>query len=239
MSQLTCAEVRESVPELALDILEPGERAAVAAHLAHCPACQGEVDAMVAVGARLLDLVPGTEPPLGFDRRVLAKIREGELDGEIKPGWAGRDRKGRRGAGRRPLAAGRPPHLFAGLAAAAAVVALVFGSLGWFAGRTSSHHGTHVMLTADFHQGTRDIGEIYTYGGSPPWMSMTVHGATGAEKVTCELVWNDGTVTRLGTFDLVSGSGSWSAPDKAGVTGVTGAQLVGPDGQVIATATFN
>jgi hypothetical protein len=67
---------------------------------------------------------------------------------------------------------------------------------------------------------------------------MTVDGATGAERVTCELVGKDGSITRLGTFDLVGGSGSWGAPDRAGLTGMVEARLVGADGQVIATAVF-
>jgi len=231
MTELTCAEARQAAAEFALDILEPDERVTILAHLAHCRACQDEVDSMSVVGARLLDLIPGTEPPLGFELRVLARVHD--LDEHHAPGRASYSHRHRV---RRPGLLHRP-RLMAGVAAASAVVTLV--SLGWFAGRTSSDHTTHAVLTADFHQGSRDIGEIYTYGGSRPWLTMTVHGVTGAEKVTCLIVWKNGDVTNLGSFGLVSGSGSWSAPDKAGIAGLTGARLVGPTGQVIATANFS
>ncbi len=77
MIDLTCAEARDLAAEFALDILEPEERSAVAAHLLRCPTCRAEVSGMEVVSERLLDLVPGTEPPLGFDRRVLARVQAG------------------------------------------------------------------------------------------------------------------------------------------------------------------
>jgi len=76
MTNLTCAMARDAAAEYALDILEPEERSALAAHLVRCPACRAEVDAMSDVATRLIELVPGTEPPLGFDRRVLARVRD-------------------------------------------------------------------------------------------------------------------------------------------------------------------
>ena len=65
---------------------------------------------------------------------------------------------------------------------------------------------------------------------------MTVHGVRGDQKVTCELVGQDGSRTPLGSFDLVGGSGSWGAPDPCGAHRHHGAWLVGSNGQVIATA---
>jgi hypothetical protein len=224
---LTCTEVRDAAAEFALDILEPTERSAVAAHLLRCPACRAEVDSMVGVGTRLLDLVPGTEPPLGFDRRVLARVRPTATGGP------------RRARGMQLV--GRRPRLFTGVAAAAAAVALVFGSLGWFAGRTTTHTTNKAVLTAAFRQGNRSVGtvEVDAYAGRSPWVSMTVQGAGGSEKVTCELIGTNGSRTDLGSFDLVDGSGSWGAPDRAGLAGITGAQLVSSDGQVVATAVFH
>jgi anti-sigma-K factor RskA len=214
---MICAEVRDAAAEFALDILDPVERSAIAAHLIRCPDCRAEVDSMAAVGARLIELVPGTEPPLGFDRRVLARVNPA----------ASADRGVIRGR----------PRLFAAVTAAAAAVALVFGSLGWFAGRTTSHT-PHVVLTAEFHQSGQNVGEVYAYSGRSPWLSMTVHGLAGST-VTCELVGNHGTVIiRLGSFPLAGGSGTWGAPDPAGFTGVTGARLVSSTGQTLATATF-
>src|SRR5262249_27686356 len=111
MIELTCREVRDSSAEFALGILPAEERASVAAHLLRCPSCREEVEGMMAVGTRLLDLVPGTEPPLGFDRRVLARVHGSHA--------AARTRSWR-----------RPSRLVAAIAAAAAAAAL-FASVGW------------------------------------------------------------------------------------------------------------
>jgi hypothetical protein len=216
MTEVQCHNVRDAAAEYALDILDADERSAIAAHLLRCRECRAEVDDLSGVSSRLLELVPGTEPPLGFDQRVLARVR--------------RDRR----AGRRWVS--RRPRLTAGLAAAVAAGVLVFGSLGWFE-RGGSSHPARAVLAADFIQGGRDVGEVYATE-RPNWVGMTVRGAKGAEKVTCQLVGRDGSITTLGSFDLVDGSGSWGAPDPTGFAGAAGARLLDNTGKVIATATF-
>ncbi|MGH9056175.1 MAG: hypothetical protein ACRDYY_10005, partial [Acidimicrobiales bacterium] len=74
MADIGCGHVRDVAAELALGILPGGEQPAVASHLEACATCREEVGAMEVVAARLLELVPGTEPPLGFDHRVLARV---------------------------------------------------------------------------------------------------------------------------------------------------------------------
>jgi hypothetical protein len=218
MTSPTCAEVRDQAAEFALDILPAEERSAMAAHLLRCPECRAEVDAMTAVGSRLLNLVPGTEPPLGFDRRVLAHVRP-----------AGR-------FGPRLLV--HRSRLAAAVAAAAAAVVLLGASLGWFQGGSSSPQSPKAVLAAAFMQQGRNVGEVYAYA-NPTWLSMTVHGVTGVRKVTCELISKDGKVTTVGSFDLANGGGSWGALDRGGLAGITGARLVSGTGQVIATADFD
>ena len=217
MTEVRCHDVRDAAAEYALDILDADQRSTIAAHLLRCRECRADVDAMSGVSSRLLELVPGTEPPLGFDQRVLASVR--------------RDRKmGRRWISRRP-------RLTAGLAASVAAGVLVFGSLGWFE-RGGSSHPARAVLAADFIQGGRDVGEVYATE-RPNWVSMTVNGAKGADKVTCQLVGRDGSITTLGSFDLVDGMGTWGAPDPAGLAGVTGARLTDSHGRLLATATFH
>jgi hypothetical protein len=225
MNEPTCAEIRDAAAEFALDILEPAERGIVAAHLLRCPACRAEVDSMAGIGARLIELVPGTEPPLGFDRRVLARVQQ------TRPH-----------RGRARTVVGRRPCFSATLAAAAAAVALLFGTLGWMAGRNTHHSTNKVILTAAFNQDGRHVGnvEVYTSPGGSPWLTMTVQGAAGSAKVSCELIGTNGKLTTIGAFGLVDGSGSWGAPDPAGLAGVAGVQLVGTDNHlVVATATFH
>jgi Putative zinc-finger len=232
MIELRCADVRDAAAEYALDILDPEERATIARHLAHCPACQAEVDEMSSVGDRLLELVPGTEPPLGFDRRVLAQVNGLEEGGN----WAVRTaRRGRRVVRTRP-------RMLMAAAVVAAAVALVFVSLGVFAGHSSrKDHDVKILTSAPLQEGSRTIGQVLAYRSydGPIWLAMMVHGATGAERVTCELVETNGHMDRLGSFDLAGGSGWWATPYPAGLTSASGATLVGPHGQVLATATFH
>ncbi len=215
MAEPGCEEVRAAAAEAGLGILPLPERAALDRHLRACAACRGEVAAMEAVAARLLDLVPGTEPPLGFDRRALARVA--------------------------PARRRRPRGAWIVTAAAAAAVAA--GALGWVAGahaqrRPAPATAAATVLRAPLRQGDRIVGEVDAYGGRHPWVSMWVRGSSIDGTVTCELVRRGGGPVSLGSFDVAGGAGAWSAPDPAGTSGVTGAVLVGPDGRVVASATF-
>ena len=211
MIEISCADVRDSAAEFALDILPSDERAVIAAHMLRCPACRLEIESMENVGTRLLELVPGTEPPLGFDRRVLARVSQPQ----------------------NPLR--RRYRMIVTVAAAAAIaVGATVGSMD--AGRST--HPTQHLLAAALMQGQRSVGEVDITAGSPPWVSMTVKntGATGT--ITCELIGTDGSVTVVGHFELYHGGGSWAARDNATSTGASGIRLVDGQGRVIAAANF-
>jgi hypothetical protein len=211
MHDLTCSEARDSVAEYALDILDPVEKSSVAAHLIRCPDCRAEADSMQATAGRLLDLVPGTEPPLGFDRRVMERV-----------------------------GAPRPHHRrqwILGLSAAAAVLVIVGGVFAAVNLRPSHHPAAE--LAASFTESGHKVGVIDIYPGrTPPWVSMSVEGVSVRGSVSCVLVSPDGSTTKLGSFDLVNGSGSWGAPDRWSTQDVLGARLLDTSGQVVASATF-
>lgn len=210
MTESSCDEARALVPEYALGILEPALAHRMSAHIATCIACQHEVDETGAVGDQLLDLIPDAEPPLGFDRAVIAAI-------------------GRRPGRRRRV------RVFAGVSALAASVAAVAGIA--VTTLTGQHDVRSVELTAVLHQGTRSVGTVYI-GGDPAWVTMSVDHAALTGTVVCQLVSRDGSATTVGDFQLVGGSGKWSAPDPAAYANVVGARLIAPDGTVMATATF-
>lgn len=209
-----CTSVRESLAELALGILRGDELREATAHLEHCRDCQREVAGMLPVASQLLELIPGTEPPLGFDRRVLREVAPPD---------------------RRTLLIARHRAL---LAAVAAAVAAVIGVSGWLAERGTGTSGVHPQLAAALTAQGHDVGSIEAYG-RPLWLKVTVHGAGVSGAVTCEVVHRDGSVTRMGSFDLVSGSGTWSTPDTGNMAGITGARLVDADGHVVAVARFS
>lgn len=215
MADSGCETARESLAELALGALRGEELRRVSAHVEHCSECRREVNSMLPVASRLLELVPGTEPPLGFDRRVLSNV-------EAVEGGASRF------ARRRSV-----------IMAIAAAAAIVFGVSGWLVGAASSgpsgHHQGRPELTAEFVEQGHGVGQIEVYG-KPLWLTVTVHGTGISGAVICEMVHADGSVTKMGPFDLVGGSGTWSAPDPEGMAHVTQAQLVDTAGKVVAVA---
>jgi hypothetical protein len=74
MSPLTCAQVQEAAPELALGILGGAERAEVVHHVDHCARCQALVAQYAEAADALPLLAPELEPPAGFETRVLARL---------------------------------------------------------------------------------------------------------------------------------------------------------------------
>jgi hypothetical protein len=77
MSALTCAQVRELAPELALGVLGGAERAEAIAHVNECARCQAYVLELTEAADALPLLAPEAEPPRGFEARVLADLRSG------------------------------------------------------------------------------------------------------------------------------------------------------------------
>lgn len=74
MAERDCTRLHELAPELALGVLTGEERAEARKHLATCPDCREHVLELTSVGDGLLALVPGAEPPVGFEDRVLTRL---------------------------------------------------------------------------------------------------------------------------------------------------------------------
>lgn len=221
MSDLNCTRMRELAPELALDILSGYERATAQAHLGQCPGCRAYVNSLTQVSDTLLTLVPGVEPPVGFEDRVLSRM------------------------GMAPRQPRQPQRRWFPIAVAAAVAALVFGVGGWVIGGIAMSHtgveasGVEFRFAALHTADNRQIGQVFTYEGQPPWMYMSVTDEPDVTTVACQLVRNDGTEVPVGTFALSGGKGSWGAELKFDPGTVVGARLVDSHGAVLATATFS
>lgn len=225
---LTCEQLREAGAELALGVLPARERAAAVAHLQHCPACREQVRELALVADGLIDLVPCSEPPVGFESRVLQRM-----------GLPSQWQRHRRVLWRR----------FA-LAAAAAVAAFAVGLGGWAIGGSSGHPAPSVttapaksagyaLLTAGLTAGGRPVGEAFAYTGPSPWVYMSVDAeVAGNSLVRCQLQRRDGSAVTIGSFRLTGGYGSWGAPYPAGPSPVTGVRLLAGDGRLLATGRF-
>ena len=260
MAEHDCTRLHELAPELSLGVLTGEERAEARKHLATCPDCREYVLELTSVGDGLLALVPGAEPPVGFEDRVLSRmgITAGgaassaptapipvarvsaprQLAAPLPPAPAPVDELGQRRAWR---GAGR----WLPLTAAAAAIALVFGFGGWAVGLGGQGgspasvpqaaapllHGT--LLSADH----KSMGHVWAWPGKPSWlyMDVEVQQHTGMT-VTCQVQQADGTTVTVGTFTLSNGYGHWGAPAPVG-TGEK-ARLVDSDGTVLASATL-
>ncbi|MDF3299193.1 hypothetical protein [Streptomyces tropicalis] len=245
--EMTCARLREIGAELALGVLPGRERSGAVAHLDRCPGCREYVEQLTLVGDRLIGLLPGSEPPVGFETRVAqALMREAS-------GHAGRRAAARRPGSRLPWpGAGRRPRLRIAAAATAAVLALGFG--GWAVGTAvqgavagPAAPGASVVdlmeapLMSPRAAGT-PVGDIYVHRGTPGWVYMSVDladaGTPYTGRVTCLLERGDGRTLRVGDFTVHRGYGYWGGPVSIGAAPVAGARITAADGTVLATARF-
>lgn len=225
---MECERLRELDAELALGVLPARERAEAVAHLDRCPDCREHVERLTPVGDGLLALLPGAEPPVGFESRVVRA-----LGAEPE---AGRGRLWLRQRGRRRLR----------LAAAGAAVALACGFGGWTVGTVVEGappaHSRRVdggLREAALVSAGREVGRVFAHSGSGGWVYMSVDLGAGARgPVRCLLVHADGSTVPAGTFPLKDGYGYWGAPADTDPAAVTGARLTALDGTVLATADF-
>jgi hypothetical protein len=225
MSDLSCVRMRELAPELALDVLTGYERATAQAHLNECPSCRAYVGQLTQISDRLLTLVPGVEPPVGFEDRVLAGM------GLTPPPVRHRRR-------------------WWPVVAAAAVAALVFGAGGWVIGSVAMEHVVSASAPAAGHSTDvihfaalrtneqQQVGQVFTYDGEPSWVYMSVAAEPHVDWVACQLIRSDGSTVPIGSFSLSGGKGSWGRELTVDPSTMTGARLVSGNGTVLASATF-
>ncbi|MER5184131.1 zf-HC2 domain-containing protein [Streptomyces sp. NPDC002896] len=244
----TCETLQETGAELALGVLPGRERAEAVAHLDRCADCREYVEQMTLVGDGLIGLLPGSEPPVGFETRVARALTQASAghEGRLSMRGLGRVRRGfrRRGPGRVRLR----------VAAAAAASALVFGFGGWAVGTaietwtaapSQPSETASDLLWADLTgvgPGRPVAGEIYAHAGEPGWLYMSVDladaGIPYSGKVTCLLERTDGTTEQLGTFEVHDGYGYWGAPAPVDPSTLSGIRLTSADGTVLAVAQF-
>jgi len=116
MSAMSCAEFGNVAGELALGVLYGEERAAALAHVETCRACRQELTLLTDAADEIRLIVPGVDPPAGFQQRVVARIAAAAAAGPDATSPT-------------PLAPRRHPRLVRPLAAvAAALLAFVAAS---------------------------------------------------------------------------------------------------------------
>lgn len=152
----TCGELEEMAAELAVDALGGTERATALAHLKNCARCRALVDDLASTADRLLLLIPPTEPPVGFESRVAARVG-------AEPQVA---------RGRRP----RRRWLPAIAAVAAMVVALAGVGFGFLAARDDGGARLTVLTAFDRSERSGAICRAVVYGDEPAALMVSLEG---------------------------------------------------------------
>ena len=82
------------------------------------------------------------------------------------------------------------------------------------------------------------VGKVDAFGGSKPWMSMTLDDSPARGRVMCVVTTKDGMTHLVGSFVVRKGYGAWIAPLRVSPSSIRTAQVVSPSGTVLATATL-
>jgi hypothetical protein len=253
MNEMSCAMLADVAAELALGVVTGRERADAIEHLDRCEGCREAVRKLMATGDELLGLLPLAEPPAGFETRVLDRLgllapglpapsapgRAVTIPIVSERGLADRRRPGhRRPSGRRrPRAVPRVRQLLAAAAVAIAIAGAGIGGWGMRVATTpvsaisAASVTSATLMSASQHR----VGHVWVSSGS---VTMSVDLEQGDEFVTCQVIGSDGKVMDLGAVKLDHGYGGWLFEFKGPSGPLSGARVVGPDGVVLASATF-
>lgn len=217
MTELTCQQCQEVAAEVALDVLPCHERAAALTHLEGCSTCQDAVSALTATADRLVELLPAAEPPAGFEQRVISAL--------VPP-------------------APRARRWWTPAAVAAALAAIALGAGGWVLGhsntptRTAAPISERTVMYAPLTTAQHQIGHAYVYPGTPSWIYLSVDSGTTSNTVNCEVVRQDGSAVRVGSFPVTRGHAAWGGPAPVDRGTVVTARLTDGHGATLATAHF-
>lgn len=209
-----CEVIADELMELALGTLSGRRRSDVLDHVGQCQLCSAELDQLSTVVEALQQLAPRVQPPLGFEARVAGRLH--------------------------PKAASRPwrSRRVGALIAAAAVVMLAIGLgavVAHVVGNGTGESAGRDLESAKFTSDGKVIGELYVSAGSPAWMLVTMRAGGWQGTVTCKVTLSGGQVETIGVFEH-SGDSTWAAPLPSTAVQVRSAQLVAPDGTVLASA---
>ncbi|MDQ7904040.1 zf-HC2 domain-containing protein [Phytohabitans sp. ZYX-F-186] len=212
-----CAEIGELLPDVAAGVAAGDERARVFAHLGGCPACRRELAALSHVADELLTLAPAVTPPAGFAASLMRRLAPPP---RRRRWWPGR-------AARVALTV-----LLAAVAGSGATMRATADD------RREAHHcrerplAERALAAADGTAGGRAFG----YGGSPPWLFLTVALPAAGGVYDVHLVTRDGRSRAIGAVPVSAGGGSWGVALDVPFDQVAEVRLAGSAGPPLAAA---
>jgi len=192
---LSCEEVRDLAPEVALGVASGEERAAVLAHVRTCLACRQALEGMADAADTLLLLAPAHEPGPGFESKVLAQIKSK-----------------------------RPPRRARTLAAVAAALLLGATAAGVAVFRATADdrkladlyrhalaeaHGEYFGVVPLRSPDGERAGHLFAYEGSTSWVFVVLASAPEPGHYRGEVETRTGEQIVFGSFRLHEGDITW------------------------------
>jgi Putative zinc-finger len=208
---MSCDEVRELAPELALGTIEGAERAEALRHLATCAECRRIVDQLSAVADELLAIAPVKEPPPGFESRVIEALQPP-----------------RRRPWRRLLVRLGPP-LAAAAVTAVALVAVYRDdhvTAERYRDTLAQANGRYFQAGPLRDETGAEAGIVFGYQGAPSWVFVTVDAEHRDRVSSAELVTRDRRTVPLPWFRL-GPDGTWGGTIPADLSRFTAFRLLG------------
>ena len=175
--------------KLALGELTGRDRADALAHVAACPTCREQVQALVETTEQLVLTAPDAEPPAGFESAVIARLTA--------------------------AAPRRRPRRWQVMAAAAIAVVVVAAAVG-IGVRVAGQGHSELAETAMFTPDGRDVGRAWRYEAHPTWVLVSVPrwrvwelSGDGPHEYRLHAELDDGTHRDLGALEFATRSGAW------------------------------
>lgn len=232
-ADMSCEQLRELAPELALGILAGEERDAALRHLSGCQECRRLVSELSSVGEELLLLAPAHEPPVGFESRVLDRL----IEPATPPRLASAPRRKR---------------WVTAMAVAAAVVlaAALGGGSAFLAGAGDRRLADSIRTVLSEGQGSffaaaplggpnGRVGTVFGYQGRPSWIMVTVQPPIGEQRsFEVRVVTRDGRYLGVGSAVLGGEVQVWGHQIPVDLSAVREVRFVGSDGRIAFTAIF-
>lgn len=211
---MSCEEMHELAPELALDIVDGEQRAEALRHLSACADCRRLVEQLSEVADELLTLAPAQEPPLGFESRVLERL----------------DLPAARRRRRRPGLALRVASPLAAAAATAAVMVAAYRddrvTASYYRAALDAANGRSFEAQPLRDPAGTRAGIAFSYEGNPSWIVLTVDPGHRAGVASGEVVTRAGRAVRLPGFRLRS-DGTWGGGIPVNLREVASIRLLG------------
>jgi hypothetical protein len=228
---MSCEELNDLAPEVALGTIDGEERAEALRHLSTCAECRRAVERLSGVADELLLMAPAQEPPAGFESRVAEAMGFDQPEPRRRlPRWLSL----------RWLA----PRLGPALAAAAVTAVVLVSAYSNDREIADQYRDTLDRAGGQSFQAERlsdetgaPAGVAFGYQGSPSWLFLTVNPEHRGDVKSAEVVTKDGRTITIPELRLDRG-GTWGGAIPTDLYGVQSVRLLGKSPGDVLQASF-